>query len=122
MDPGLPWRAMHALGRSLVSGSLETYSPKSYIDFDYRQALRAMNVYVAREFARFAREANVSAKEQETLKRLADVFLGFSEESLEATRAARELIEVQSDGDYKEKGCDPNPSIGPQDRSRPPQG
>lgn len=49
-------------------------------------------------------KANVSAKELEALKRLAGVFLGFSEKRLEAARAVGELIEVRSDGDDEEKG------------------
>lgn len=49
-------------------------------------------------------KANVSAKELEALKRLAGVFLGFSEKQLEAARAAGDLIEVRSDGDDEEKG------------------
>ena len=49
-------------------------------------------------------KANVSAKELKALKRLADVLLGFSEAQLEAAQAAGELIEVESDGDDKEKG------------------
>jgi len=47
---------------------------------------------------------NVSAKELKALKRLADVFLGFSEEQLKAAQTAGELIEVESDGGDKEQG------------------
>ncbi len=48
--------------------------------------------------------ANVSAKELKALKRLADVFLGFSGEQVEAAQAAGELVEVMNDGGDKEKG------------------
>jgi hypothetical protein len=48
-------------------------------------------------------KANVSAKELKALKRRADVLLGFSEKQLEATRAAGELIEAESDGGDEEK-------------------
>ena len=49
-------------------------------------------------------KANVSVKELKALKRLADVFLGFSGEQIEAAQAAGELIEVKNDGGDKEKG------------------
>ena len=49
-------------------------------------------------------KANVSAKELKALKRLADVFLGFSGEQIEAAQAAGELSEVNNDGGDKEKG------------------
>jgi hypothetical protein len=49
-------------------------------------------------------KANVSAKELKALKRLADVFLGFSEAQLEAACAAGELKEVRSHGGGEEEG------------------
>lgn len=48
-------------------------------------------------------KANVSAKELKALKRLANVLIGFSDEQLQAAKAAGELSEV-SDGDDKQEG------------------
>lgn len=47
--------------------------------------------------------ANVSAKELNALKRLADVLLGFSEGQIQKAIGAGELIEVVSNGDEKEE-------------------
>ncbi len=156
---------------SAVLGPLEAYSSKGYIPCVSGGLRRGKSAYVTKEFARFARKAdladakllqaaqdvaaghydadlgggvfkqriarkgaagksggfrtiilfrvgshsffaygfakndkaNVPAKEQKALKRLADVLLGFSEAQLEAALAAGELIEVENDGD-KAKG------------------
>lgn len=48
-------------------------------------------------------KANVSAKELKALKQLANVLIGFSDEQLQAAKAAGELSEV-SDGDDKQEG------------------
>lgn len=49
-------------------------------------------------------KANVSTKELNALKRLANVLLGFSEEQLTAAQVAGELSEVESDGGDEEQG------------------
>lgn len=48
-------------------------------------------------------KANVSAKELKTLKRLAGILLGFSEEQIRSAEADGELIEVTGNGSGKEK-------------------
>jgi hypothetical protein len=48
-------------------------------------------------------KANVSAKELKALKQLANVLIGFSDEQLQAAKAAGELSEV-SDGNDKQEG------------------
>jgi hypothetical protein len=48
-------------------------------------------------------KANVSAKELKALKQLANVLIGFSDEQLQAAKAAGELSEV-SDGDDNQEG------------------
>lgn len=54
---------------------------------------------------RFAKnnKANVSAKELKALKHLANILIGFSDEQLQAAKAAGELSEV-SNGDDKQEG------------------
>ncbi len=60
--------------------------------------------------------------ELKALKRLANVLLGFSEQQIEAARAAGELTEVERNGGDKEKSWKRNSNFGPQDCGRPSQG
>jgi len=49
-------------------------------------------------------KANVSAKELKALKHLASVLIGFSDEQLQAAKAAGELSEVSDGDDNKQEG------------------
>jgi hypothetical protein len=49
-------------------------------------------------------KANVSAKELKALKHLANVLIGFSDEQLQAAKAAGELSEVSDGDDNKQEG------------------
>jgi len=48
-------------------------------------------------------KANVSAKELKALKRLADIFLGYSDVEIQMAETAGELIKVVNDGDAEKK-------------------
>jgi hypothetical protein len=58
--------------------------------------------FFAHGFAK-SEKANISAKELKALKKLAQVFLGFSNEQITMAKAAGEIIEVVKNGDDKEK-------------------
>jgi hypothetical protein len=58
--------------------------------------------FFAHGFAK-SEKANISAKELKALKKLAQVFLGFSNEQITRAKAAGEIIEVVKNGDDKEK-------------------
>ena len=55
------------------------------------------HIFFAHGFAKNAK-ANISAKELKALRRLADLYVGFSDVQLSAASAAGELIEVVNDG------------------------